>query len=126
MPNAMVGQMNQMQMNMQGGGQMGSMNNMNMPMTINSAMPNQGQNQINASNLNQSMNAGQQLNPNQMSQMLNRINSVQGIVGPNAPIAGNQMNQAQLVSSCEEYVICIELCDAYYLHTQIILRTDTD
>lgn len=98
----MVGQMNQMQMNMQGGGQImqggGPINNMNMPMTINSSLPNQ--NQINTSNLNQPMNAGQQLNPNQMTQMLNRINSVQGIVGqPNAPNAGNQMNQPQLVSN---------------------------
>lgn len=99
MPNAMVGQMNQMQMNMQGGGPMTSINNMNMPMTINSSLPNQNQNQLNASNLNQAMNAGQQINPNQMSQMLNRINSVQGIVGQsNVPNAPNQMNQSQLVS----------------------------
>lgn len=112
MPNAMVGQMNPMQMNMQGGGQMGSMNNMNMPMTINSSLPNQGQNQINAANMNQSMNPGQQINPNQMTQMLNRINSVQGIVGPNAPNAGNQMNQPQLVRD-------FEITVRYYFHKQI-------
>lgn len=105
MPNAMVGQMNQMQMIMQGGGQMGSINNMNMPMTIGS------NNQINASNLNQPINPGQQINPNQMTQMLNRINSinsVQGIVGPNAPNAGNQMNQPQLVSD-------LRICDIKFL-----------
>lgn len=89
MPNNMIGQMNQMQMNMQGG-QMTSINNMNIPMS----MP---QNQLNASNLNQQMNAGQQINPNQMSQMLNRISSVQNIQ-QNAPNVGNQINPAQMVN----------------------------
>lgn len=94
MGNQMVGQINQMQMNMQAG-QMNPMNNMNMPMNMNSALP---QNQMNAANMNQQMNAGQQINPNQMSQMLNRISNVQNIVQQNAPNVGNQMNQAQMVN----------------------------
>lgn len=86
----MVGQMSQMQQMSMQGGQLTSINNMNMPITMNAA------------NLNQSMNAGQQINPNQMTQMLNRINSVQNIVQPNAPNVTGQMNQSQMVN-CMEY-----------------------
>lgn len=93
MGNNMVGPINQMQMNMQGG-QMNAMNNMNMPMNMNASIP---PNQMNAANLNQQMNAGQHINPNQMSQMLNRMGSVPNIVQQNAPNVGNQMNQAQMV-----------------------------
>lgn len=107
MPNNMVAQMNQMQMNMT------SINNMNIPMT----MP---QNQLNASNLNQQMNAGQQINPNQMSQMLNRLSSVQNIVQQNASNVGNQMNQAQMVNEIAKFPLLTIVNDEQNFITNFI------
>lgn len=72
------------------GAQVNPINNMNMPMTMNSAMQ---QNQMNPT---AQLTAGQQMNPTQVSQMLNRLNTAG--VNQSSQNVGNQINPTQMMN----------------------------